>query len=72
MDVRFFQSFGVASGAAVSIGMIDSFSGFVVQIILLAVILLSGLPAFTQPVGSSGSSTSDSSCLLYTSDAADE
>ncbi|MBK9739857.1 MAG: flippase-like domain-containing protein [Actinobacteria bacterium] len=61
MDVRFFQSFGVASGAAVSIGMIDSFSGFVVQIILLAVILLSGLPAFTQPVGSSGSSTSDSS-----------
>lgn len=61
MDVRFFQSFGVASGAAVSIGVIDSFSGFVVQVILLAVILLSGLPGFTQPVFSSTDATSSSS-----------
>lgn len=61
MDVRFFQSFGVASGAAVSIGMIDSFSGFVVQVALLAVILLSGLPGFTQPLLDSSSSSSDSS-----------
>jgi uncharacterized membrane protein YbhN (UPF0104 family) len=59
MDVRFFQSFGVASGAAVSIGMIDSFSGFVVQILLLAIILLSNLPGFTQPFTSSSTSTSD-------------
>ncbi len=60
MDVRFFQSFGVASGAAVSIGVVDSFSGFVVQCMLLVVISLSRLPGFTTPV-SSGSSTSDTS-----------
>lgn len=57
LDVRFYQSFGIAGGAAVAMGMIDSFSGFVVQILLLAVILLSGLPGFTSPVV--GSSTSD-------------
>jgi uncharacterized membrane protein YbhN (UPF0104 family) len=61
MDVRFFQKFGVASGAAVSIGMIDSFSGFIVQILLLLTILLSNLPGFTQPVLSSSSSDSSSS-----------
>jgi uncharacterized membrane protein YbhN (UPF0104 family)/tRNA A-37 threonylcarbamoyl transferase component Bud32 len=64
MDVRFFQSFGVASGAAVSIGMIDSFSGFVVQILLLAIILLSNLPGFTQPftsLSTSGSGTGSES-----------
>jgi uncharacterized membrane protein YbhN (UPF0104 family) len=64
MDVRFFQSFGVSAGASVSIGMIDSFSGFVVQVVLLLVILLSGLPSFTQPVSSttdSSASSSDSS-----------
>ena len=62
MDIRFFQSFGVSAGASVSIGMIDSFSGFVVQVILLIVILLSGLPGFSQPLlGGSDSSDSSSS-----------
>ena len=64
LDVRFFQSFGVAPGAAVSLGMIDSFSGFVVQILLIIVILVSGLPAFTSPIGQSsttGSSTDTTS-----------
>ncbi len=60
MDVRFFQSFGVASGAAVSIGIVDSFSGFVVQCLLLIGISLSSLPGLTQPV-STGSSTTDTS-----------
>jgi uncharacterized protein (TIRG00374 family) len=61
MDMRFFQSFGVSAGASVSIGMIDSFSGFIVQILLLVLILLSGLPGFTQPMGSTSSSTDTSS-----------
>jgi uncharacterized membrane protein YbhN (UPF0104 family) len=61
MDVRFFQSFGVAGGSAVTIGMIDSFSGFVVQILLLLLILASNLPGFTQPVSTSSDSTSTSS-----------
>lgn len=64
LEVRFFQSFGVPAASAVGMGMIDSFSGFVVQILLFVVILASGLPAFSGSVGSGSSedgSTSDSS-----------
>ena len=56
LEVRFFQSFGVPAASAVGMGMIDSFSGFVVQILLFVVILASGLPAFS---GAPASSTSD-------------
>jgi uncharacterized membrane protein YbhN (UPF0104 family) len=56
LEVRFFQSFGVPAASAVGMGMIDSFSGFVVQILLFVVILASGLPAFS---GSLGSGSSD-------------
>jgi uncharacterized membrane protein YbhN (UPF0104 family) len=59
LEIRFFQRFGVAPTPAVTMGMIDSFSGFVVQIMLIALILLSDLPGFTTQVfGSSSSSTS--------------
>lgn len=61
MDIRFFQSFGLAAGTAVTIGMIDSFSGFVVQVILLLIIMLSGLPGFTHPLGTSSSSDTSTS-----------
>jgi uncharacterized membrane protein YbhN (UPF0104 family) len=63
LEVRFFQKFGIPAGGAVSIGMIDSFSGFLVQITLLLIILLGGLPGFTAPIrgSSSESSSSDSS-----------
>lgn len=50
LDVRFFQRFGVPAGAAVSIGLIDSFSGFVIQALLLLVILVSPLPGLTEPL----------------------
>lgn len=60
LDIRFFQSFGIAAGASVSIGVIDSVSGFVVQVLLLLLILLSGLPGFEQPLGSSSSSGAES------------
>jgi uncharacterized membrane protein YbhN (UPF0104 family) len=61
LEVRFFEKFGIAPGAAISMGMIDSFSGFVVQVLLLAIILLSGLPGFTSSVTGQSSSSSDSS-----------
>jgi uncharacterized membrane protein YbhN (UPF0104 family) len=62
LEVRFFEKFGIAPGAAISMGMIDSFSGFTVQVALLAIILLSGLPGFTSSVtGQSDSSSSDTS-----------
>lgn len=60
LEIRFFQRFGIAGGAAVSIGAVDAGAGFVVQIALLLLIGLSALPGFTQPLVSSTSSTSDS------------
>ncbi len=59
LSVRFFQRFGVPPGTAISMGVIDSVSGFVVQVVLLLVILLSGLPGITTPIR--GSSTTDTS-----------
>jgi uncharacterized membrane protein YbhN (UPF0104 family) len=61
LEVRFFQKFGVPGASAIGMGMIDSFSGFIVQISLIVLILVSGLPGFTSQVfGSSSSSTSSS------------
>ena len=63
LEIRFFEKFGIPGGAAVSMGMIDSFSGFLVQIVLLVTITLSGLPGFTSsviPSSSSDTSSSDS------------
>ncbi len=59
LEIRFFEKYGIAAGAALSIGLVDSVSGFAVQIVLLLLILLSGLPGFTTSV--LGSSTSDTS-----------
>ncbi len=62
LEVRFFERFGLPAATAVSIGVVDSFSGFVVQIVLIILILLSGLPGFTSSVlGTSSSSTSTES-----------
>jgi hypothetical protein len=43
LEVRFFERNGVDAGGALSIGLIDSVSGFVIQILLIVVITLSGL-----------------------------
>lgn len=50
LSVRFFQRFGVPPGTAISMGAIDSFSGFLVQVVLLLLILLTGLPGLTAPL----------------------
>ncbi len=61
LEVRFFQKFGLPPAGAVSTGMIDSFFGFLVQIALLLVILLTGLPGLTTPIRGSSSSSGSSS-----------
>jgi len=63
LEVRFFERFGLPAATAVSIGVIDSVSGFGVQIALILLILVSGLPGFTSSVlgSSSSSSSTDSS-----------
>lgn len=65
LEVRFFQSFGLKPGAAMSVGVIDSFLGFLVQIVLIVTILVSGLPAFTSSPRSTdtASSSTDTSSI---------
>jgi uncharacterized membrane protein YbhN (UPF0104 family) len=65
LEIRFFQKFGIPAGGAVSIGAIDSFSGFLVQIAMLLIIIVGGLPGLTSPVR--GSSSTDSSSTSTTS-----
>ena len=63
LDVRFFGRNGIDAGGAVSIGVIDSVCGFIIQILLIAVISLSGLATLDlrRAGSSSSSSTSGSS-----------
>jgi uncharacterized protein (TIRG00374 family) len=62
LEVRFFQRFGIDAGAAVSMGVIDSASGFAVQLGLLLFVLVSDLPAFTtQVLGAATPTSSDES-----------
>ncbi len=59
LEIRFFEKYGIAAAAAVSIGVVDSVSGFAVQIALLLIIGLSSLPGLTSSIiGSSDASTS--------------
>jgi uncharacterized membrane protein YbhN (UPF0104 family) len=62
LEVRFFQRFGNDAGAAVSMGVIDSGSGFAVQLGLLLFVLVTDLPAFTTQVpGDTTPTSSDES-----------
>lgn len=62
LEVRFFQRNGLDAGAALSIGLIDSLSGFAIQVLLILVITLSGLSSLDlSSVNSSSSSSSDGS-----------
>ncbi len=60
LEVRFFQRQGVETGGALSIGLIDSVSGFVIQIVLILLITLSGLASLDLSTSSSSSSSTSS------------
>ena len=61
LEVRFWERAGVPSAGAVSIGAIDSFSTFVIQILLIVLILASGFVSLNLPSSSPDSSSGDSS-----------
>ena len=61
LEVRFFGRNGVDPGGAVSIGVIDSVCGFVVQLLLIAIISLSGLATLDLSRGGDTSSSESSS-----------
>ncbi|RHA43113.1 lysylphosphatidylglycerol synthase transmembrane domain-containing protein, partial [Cellulomonas rhizosphaerae] len=66
LQIRFFQKFGIPAATAVTFGVIDSVTGFVVQITLMLVILVSGLPGFSSPLfaGSGGADDGSSTASL--------
>jgi uncharacterized membrane protein YbhN (UPF0104 family) len=59
LEIRFFEGFGIGPTGATSIGVIDSVTGFVVQMVLILLITLSGLASLD--LGSSASSSGSSS-----------
>ena len=60
LEVRFFERNGVDAGGAIAIGLIDSVCGFVIQMLLILIITLSGLASLHLSSGSSSSSSSSS------------
>ncbi len=60
VEIRFFERFGIRPGAAVTMGMIDGVSGFVVQVLLLLLIWFSGLPGVTTTPDAASTDTSTS------------
>jgi uncharacterized membrane protein YbhN (UPF0104 family) len=58
VEIRFFERFGIPSGRAVTMGVIDGFSGFVVQVLLLLLVGFSVLPGISTDLGSTSSSDS--------------
>jgi uncharacterized membrane protein YbhN (UPF0104 family)/tRNA A-37 threonylcarbamoyl transferase component Bud32 len=71
LDIRFFGRNGIEGGGAVSIGVIASVCGFIIQVLLIVVISLSGLASLelggsgaTATASTSGSSSSGGHRLL--------
>ena len=62
LEIRFFERIGAPAAGAVTVGMIDSFSTFCIQILLMAVITLSGL-ASLHLFGSDSSGSSSGSSI---------
>jgi len=56
VNVRFFQRAGATTTGALAVGLIDSFSGFLVQITLLLVVSLTGLGSLNLKTNGSGGS----------------
>jgi uncharacterized membrane protein YbhN (UPF0104 family) len=61
LEIRFFQRMGIEVGGATSIGLIDSVSGFTIQILLIVIILATGLAGTLDTSGGSSSGSGGSS-----------
>jgi uncharacterized membrane protein YbhN (UPF0104 family) len=61
LEIRFFERVGVPGAGAISIGALDSFSTFVIQMLLITIILVSGIVSLDLPSSDQSSSSDDSS-----------
>ena len=60
LEIRFFQRVGVPGAGAILIGLIDSFTTFVIQMMLITVILVSGVVSLNLSSSDQGSSDGSS------------
>lgn len=58
LEVRFFQRFGIPAATALTFGVLDSVSGFTVQVLLVLLVVVAGLPGFTSQVAATGEDAS--------------
>lgn len=65
LEVRFWERVGVPGAGALSIGLLDSFSTFLIQMLMIIVILLSGAVSLNLSSSSSGSSDGSSSSFNW-------
>jgi uncharacterized membrane protein YbhN (UPF0104 family) len=65
LEIRFFQRVGVPGAGAISIGLIDSFSTFVIQMLMITVILISGMVSLSLPSSDQGSSDGSSTSFNW-------
>ena len=61
LEIRFFQRMGIEVGGATSIGLVDSVSGFTIQILLIVIIMATGLAGTLDTSGGSSSGSGGSS-----------
>ncbi|MCJ7831946.1 MAG: flippase-like domain-containing protein, partial [Actinobacteria bacterium] len=68
LNIRFFQRNGASAPAAITIGAIDSFSGFIIQALVVLFVLISGAFTFDLQLGGSdsGSGSGTSPLLVVT------
>ena len=52
LEIRFFGKVGMSSAGAIAVGVIDSVCGFIVQMLVILVILLSGMATLDLPTSS--------------------
>jgi uncharacterized membrane protein YbhN (UPF0104 family) len=64
LEIRFFGKVGLSSASAVAVGAIDSVSGFVVEVVLIALILVSGMSSLDLHSAEGGSVTFTGKWLL--------
>ncbi len=65
LEIRFFERVGVPGAGAISIGALDSLSTFVIQMLLIVIITLSGLASLDLSTGDQGSSNTSGGSLNW-------
>ena len=64
LEIRFFQRVGLSATGAVTVGVIDSVCGFIVQVLLILAVTLSGLASLDLPTKGSSSRSFEGTLIV--------